>query len=70
MIKGLNNKIKQVSVLGKGTKLDTKVMMKQSWSPVPGIAYVTVPMEALDPQVTVLAVKVEGPLSLYRPAAK
>jgi alpha-L-fucosidase len=70
MIKGLNNKINQVTVLGKGTKLETKVFMKQSWSPVPGIAYITVPKEALDPQVTVLAVKLEGALSLYRPAAK
>jgi alpha-L-fucosidase len=69
-IKGLNNKISKAWVLGTGTTLDTQVLMKLSWSPVPGIAYITVPKESLDPQITVIAVKLDGPLSLYRPPAK
>jgi alpha-L-fucosidase len=69
-IKGLNNKIKRAWVVGNGTTLDTQVLMKLSWSPVPGIAYITVPKEVLDPQVTVVAVQLDGPVSLYRPPAK
>jgi alpha-L-fucosidase len=69
-VKGLNNKIQRAWVVGNGSKLDTQVLMKLSWSPVPGIAYITVPKDALDPQVTVLALQLEGPLSLYRPPAK
>ncbi len=70
MIKGLNNKINKAWVVGNGAKLDTQLLMKLSWSPVPGIAYITVPKEALDPQVTVVAVQLDGPLNLYRPPAK
>lgn len=71
-IKGLNNAIKSVKVVGRpdARELATQVLMKLSWSPVPGIAYVTVPKDMLDEQVTVLAVKLDGPLSLYRPQVK
>jgi alpha-L-fucosidase len=69
-IKGLNNKINRAWVVGKGTKLKSEIFMKQSWSPVPGIAYITVPAETLDPQVTVVALQLDGPVNLFRPPAK
>jgi alpha-L-fucosidase len=69
-IKGLNNKILKAWVVGNGGVLNTQVLMKLSWSPVPGIAYITLPPEQLDPQVTVVALKLDGPLSLFRPATK
>ena len=70
LIKGLKNKINAVWVVGNGVGLDTKIMMKPYWSPIPGLAYIDVPKEVLDPQVTVLAVLLDGPVSLYNPPAK
>jgi alpha-L-fucosidase len=70
LIKGLKNRINAVWVVGNAVNLETKVMMKPYWSPVPGLAYIDVPKKVLDPQVTVLAVLLDGPVSLYQPPAK
>jgi alpha-L-fucosidase len=66
MIKGLINKITDISVLGNGTKLSHKVVGKISWSPVPGLVYIDVPENVLDKYITVLKVKIDKPLKLYR----
>ncbi|MBN8851537.1 MAG: alpha-L-fucosidase [Sphingobacteriales bacterium 50-39] len=66
MIKGLKNKIEEVTVLGNGTKLQPKVVGKISWSPIPGLVYIDVPASAADKYVTVLKIKLDRPLSLYR----
>jgi alpha-L-fucosidase len=51
-------------VEGNGTKLDWDIKMKQYWSDHPGLLYIVVPEEALDPQVTVVTVLLEGSLEL------
>lgn len=66
MIKGLINKISDISVVGNGTHLSHKVVGKISWSPVPGLVYIDVPENVLDKYITVLKVKLEKPLKLYR----
>ena len=66
MIKGLKNKINRIWVVGNGTKLNWAVKMKQYWSAVPGIVYIDVPEYVLDPQVTVIAVLLDGKVDLYR----
>ena len=66
MIKGLINKITDISVVGKETKLTHKVVGKISWSPVPGLVYIDVPENVADKYVTVLKVKLDKPLKLYR----
>jgi len=66
MIKGLNNKINRVKVVGTATTLTHKVVGKISWSPVPGLVYIDVPSSSQDKYMTVLAVQLEGPISLYR----
>ena len=66
MIKGLNNKIEEVTVVGNGTKLQSKIVGKISWSPVPGLVYIDVPATVNDKYVTVLKVKLDKPLSLYK----
>ena len=66
MVKGLDNKIKSVEVLGNGTKLTSKVVGKISWSPVPGIVYIDVPATTLDKYITVLKVTLDKPVKLYR----
>lgn len=66
VVKGLKNKINRIWVVGNGTKLSHKIVGKQYWSQVPGICYIDLPEQALDPEVTVLAVLLDGPVELYR----
>ena len=65
MLKGLKNKVNRIWVLGKGTKLSYDIKGKQYWSEVPGILYIDVPEEVLDPQVTVIAVLLDGEIDLH-----
>lgn len=66
VIKGLDNKIKEVTVMGNGAKLHYKIVGKISWSPVPGLVYIQVPAAVQDEYMTVLAVKLDGKLKLYK----
>jgi len=66
MIKGLKNKIEEITVVGNGTKLNHKIVGKISWSHVPGLVYINVPESVLDEYVTVLKVKLDKPVELYR----
>lgn len=66
MIKGLDNKIQEMTVLGSNAKLTHKVVGKISWSHVPGLVYVNVPQNALDKYITVVKIKLDKPVKLYR----
>jgi len=66
MVKGLINKITDITVLGNATQLSHKVVGKISWSPVPGLVYIDIPENVLDKYITVLKVKLDKPLKLYR----
>ena len=66
MIKGLQNKIKDITVLGNNTKLTHKVVGKISWSPVPGLVYIHVPKQKLDKYITVLRLQLDSPVKLYQ----
>ena len=66
MLKGLDNKIESITVLGSGANLKHKIVGKISWSPVPGLVYISLPETALDKYVTVLKVKLDKPIKLYR----
>jgi len=66
MLKGLDNKIKEITVVGNGTKLSHKIVGKISWSHVPGLVYIDVPESVLDKYVTVLKLKLDKPVKLYR----
>ena len=66
MLKGLDNKIEEISIVGNDTKLNYKVVGKISWSPVPGLVYIDVPENVLDKYITVLKVKLNKPVKLYR----
>ncbi len=66
MVKGLDNKIKSIEVLGNGATLKSKVVGKISWSPVPGLVYIDVPATTLDKYITVLKVTLDKPVKLYR----
>ncbi len=66
LLKGLSNKIEDITVVGNGTKLSHKIVGKISWSPVPGLVYIDVPESVLDKYITVLRVKLDKPVKLYR----
>ncbi len=66
MLKGLINKITDVTVLGNNTKLTPKIVGKISWSPVPGLVYLNVPKESLDKYLTVIKLTLDGTVKLYR----
>jgi alpha-L-fucosidase len=66
MIKGLKNNIQEISVVGAGTKLQHKVVGKISWSPVPGLVYIDVPASVADKYITVIKVKLDKAVSLYK----
>ncbi|MBU2650968.1 MAG: alpha-L-fucosidase [Bacteroidetes bacterium] len=64
-VKGIKNKVNRIWVVGNGTKLSWDIKMKQYWSEVPGILYIDVPQEVLDPQITVIAVLLDGEIDIY-----
>ena len=65
-VKGLVNKVNRVWVVGSGQMLNYRIHNKSYWSSVPGNLYIDVPDQALDPQITVIAVLLDGPVKLYR----
>jgi alpha-L-fucosidase len=70
LVKGLMNRVLHARVVGNGTTLDAQVVGKAYWSKVPGLLYITVPPDALDSEVTVLALTLDGPAKLFRDDVK
>ncbi|MEY2168278.1 MULTISPECIES: alpha-L-fucosidase [unclassified Rhodanobacter] len=70
LVKGLMNRVLHARVVGNGTTLDTQVVGKPYWSKVPGLLYIAVPPATLDPEVTVLALTLDGPVRLFHDEVK
>jgi len=66
MIKGLDNIIKDVQVVGTPYHIQHKIVGKISWSSVPGLVFINVPEKYTDPYMTVLKIRLDKPLRLYR----
>ncbi len=64
-IKGIKNEIKNITVLGNGTPCSFKRIGGAAWIGVPGTLWMDVPKDALDDNVTVLKIELDGPLNLY-----
>jgi alpha-L-fucosidase len=64
LLKGIMNQIADIQVLGTGTKLEQTTWLKPWWSGNPGLIEISIPAEALDEEMTVVAVRLDGPLSL------
>lgn len=69
-VKGLKNKVNRAWIVGNGALLETKVVGKAYWSSVPGILYFDVPEQVQDPQITVVALLLDGKIDLYREAGQ
>lgn len=65
MVKGLKNKINSIWVVGNGIKLDHDIKMKPWWSKIPGLVFIDIPDDVIDPYITVIAVLLDGEVSLY-----
>ena len=71
-IKGLVNKIHSVEIIGSDANrgdamtLNHRVVGKISWSKVPGLVFIDLREGFDDPWMTVLKVKLDGPVRLYR----
>jgi alpha-L-fucosidase len=66
VVRGLVSAIKSAHVVGSETTLRPKIVGKISWSHVPGLVYIDVPAKAQDKYMTVLKLKLDGPVKLYR----
>jgi alpha-L-fucosidase len=66
MIKGLDNAIHSIKVVGSEQSLTHKVVGKISWSPVPGLVYINIPQGVQDKYMTVLELQLDKPVKLYR----
>jgi alpha-L-fucosidase len=66
MLKGLNNSIKKVRLVGSDKTLTPKVVGKISWSQVPGLVYIDMPVNTKEKYFNVVAVELDKPVSLYR----
>jgi len=64
-IKGLHNQIRRITVLGDGAECASKRIGGAPWLNVPGTLWIDIPKPALDEQVTVLKIELDGPLDLY-----
>ena len=65
VVKGLDNKVLDARVAGNGAKVAHQVIGKLSWSKAPGLLYLDIPDDAFDPVVTVIALELDGPVSLF-----
>jgi len=65
-IKGLKNNISRIRIVGEGTMLPHEIYNKLYWSKIPGIVYIPLPKDKLDPELTVIAVLLDSPIDLYR----
>jgi alpha-L-fucosidase len=64
-IKGINNEIKSISVLGCDIECSSKIIGGAPWIGVPGTLWIDVPKDCLDEYVTVLKIELDGKLDLY-----
>jgi len=64
VVRGLKNKVDRIRVVGNGTKLKSKIHNKPYWSNKAGLLYIDLPEDVLDDQVTVIALQLDGEVSL------
>lgn len=66
VVRGLSTPVEGIRVIGHQREIPWKVVGKISWSKVPGLVYIDVPADLQDEHLTVLRMKLKGPLRLYR----
>ncbi len=70
LVKGLDNQVLRARVVGSDAEVGHRVLGKHSWSKVPGLLYLKVPDDAWDPDMTVVALELDRPVSLFEEEVK
>jgi len=66
VLKGIKNKIEESTIVGENGNLQQQMLCKVSWNKYPGVIYIDIPKEKLDNYYTVIKVKLDGEIKLYR----
>lgn len=66
LVKGLDNRVLRARAVGGNAPVGHRVLGKYEWSKVPGLLYLDVPEEALDADMTVLALELDKPVALFQ----
>jgi len=66
LIKGLDSAVRRAWVVGNNQPVTTRVLGKYNWARQPGLLFLTVPRDALDSDMTVIALELAEPVQLYR----
>jgi alpha-L-fucosidase len=69
-LKGIENTIARIRIVGTGDILNYNMYDKLYWSSTPGIIYINIPKERLDKYVTVIAVLLDGAVKEHRREVK
>jgi alpha-L-fucosidase len=69
-VKGIRSTVKRVSVVGSGAELSHRRVGGAEWEENPGVLWINVPENELDPLTTVVKVELENELDLYRGAGR
>lgn len=70
LVKGLDNRVLRARVVGGNAPVGHRVLGKYEWSKVPGLLYLDVPADALDTDMTVLALELDRPVALFQEEVK
>lgn len=65
-IKGLKSKPLSIQLIGSDKQLVMQEVGKISWSSVPGTLFVDIPVSQMDAMISVVAIKFNEPVQLYR----
>ena len=65
-IKGLKNKPQSIRLIGSDSQLVIHEVGKISWSSVPGTLFLDIPVNQMDPMISVIEIKFNEPVQLYR----
>ncbi len=63
-VKGLRSQVRRASIVG-GPELKHQVLGGAPWANLPGMLWIDVPEQTLDPDATVIKLELEGTLDLY-----
>ena len=70
LVKGLDNQVLRARVVGGDAQVGHRVLGKHGWSKVPGLLYLRVPDDAYDADMTVVALELDRPVSLFEEEVK
>ncbi|MGX9718538.1 alpha-L-fucosidase [Stenotrophomonas acidaminiphila] len=66
LVKGLDSRVLRVRVVGAGQPVQARVLGKYDWARQPGLLFLTLPQDAFDSDITVVALELDAPVQLYR----